>query len=425
MTNPSRAWPALDPVVFSAALLVYMVALPLGLGRVEGASQVAAGLALDPGKQGAPLALLATRLAEYLPIGDVSFRANLLSSVWCALAMTLLARLSVTLVLPLRPPPSARQHQKAFLSEPIAAGGSALAAALSLATFDAGITAGSVALTLVLLLGGLWAELVLLRDLGHTRAGLALASLAALSTAVGPLVSLVLWPVTVGLAWWALRKGARWPLFAPLCFVAAIGGFALASSAASSTSLSARDIFVAPFVIVPQSEAGLWRTAIEIADQVGVVGVLLAAVGLLVLTARTAVVAAWLGLNLVTAVLLANPAAAPGGAASLRAALPLAVAGTFALTCVGILHVSARLGRARIAAALALAVIVVLSPAMDGGHGRWGGRALAMHLLDRALERADVRSLVDPGTDEMAGLFRLARAIGLRPDLEIVSKSAR
>jgi hypothetical protein len=77
------------------------------------------------------------------------------------------------------------------------------------------------------------------------------------------------------------------------------------------------------------------------------------------------------------------------------------------------------------AAALALAIIVVLSPAMDGGHARWGGRSMPMHLLDRALDRAEVRSVVDPGTHEMAGLFRLARAIGLRPDLEITPRSAR
>lgn len=424
MTQPGRLWPALDIVVFSAALPVYVVAAPLGLGRVEAAREVAAGVALDPGQQGAPLVVLAMRLAEYLPVGHVVLRANLLSSLWCALAMALLARLSVTLVAALRPPPSARQDGRAFLCEPIAAGGSALAAGLSLATFGAGTTAGSIAPTLLVLLGGLWAELLLVRDLGNTAAGLALACLAGLSTAVGALPGLLLWPIMAGLAVWALRKGARWPLFAPLCFVAVFGGFALASGAASSVALSAREVFVSPFV-VPRGGVALAKTAGEVADQVGAVGVLLAAIGLFALAARTAVVGAWLGLNLVMAILLANLAEGPGGASYLRAALPLAVAISFSLACVGILHVSARLGRARTAAALALAVIVVLSPAMDGGRARWGGRVLPVRLLDRALERAEVRSVVDPGTDEMAGLFRLARAIGLRPDLEIVPKSTR
>jgi hypothetical protein len=42
-----------------------------------------------------------------------------------------------------------------------------------------------------------------------------------------------------------------------------------------------------------------------------------------------------------------------------------------------------------------------------------------MRLLDRALARAQIRSVVFPGTVEMDGLFRLAHALGLRPDLEI------
>jgi hypothetical protein len=88
--------------------------------------------------------------------------------------------------------------------------------------------------------------------------------------------------------------------------------------------------------------------------------------------------------------------------------------------CAGLVHVSGKLGRARMAAALALAVILVISPGMDGGRARWlRGPGSAMRLLDRALARAQIRSVVFPGTVEMDGLFRLAHALGLRPDLEI------
>ena len=428
MTKPhqGRAWPALDLVVFSAALLLYAMAVPLGLGRIEAASQVAAAVALDPGRHGAPLALFATRLAAYLPLGDLAFRANLMSCIACAVAMALIARLSVALIALFRPPPSARQDAGMFLYEPIAAGGSALAAALALATFEAGVTASTTAPTLVVLFGALLAELALLRDIGNTTAGLVLAGLAGLSAGVGPMVGPVLWPVLAGLALWALRKGARWPLFAPLCFVATFGGFALASSAASSVELSIHDVFVSPFVVVPQGRAALWLTAVEIGDQVGAVGVLLAVIGVCVLFSRAAVVGAWLALNLVTCLLFANLVQAPGaGSMSARAALPMAIAVTCVLACAGLVHVSARLGRARLAAALALAVILVFSPAMDGGATRWVGRPLPMRLLDRALDRAGVRSVVDPGTSEMAGLFQYARAIGLRPDLEISSSAGR
>jgi len=402
------------------------VAVPLGLGRIEAASQVAAAVALDPGRHGAPLALFATRLAAYLPLGDLAFRANLMSCIACAVAMALIARLSVALIALFRPPPSARQDAGMFLYEPIAAGGSALAAALALATFEAGVTASTTAPTLVVLFGALLAELALLRDIGNTTAGLVLAGLAGLSAGVGPMVGPVLWPVLAGLALWALRKGARWPLFAPLCFVATFGGFALASSAASSVELSIHDVFVSPFVVVPQGRAALWMTAVEIGDQVGAVGVLLAVIGVCVLFSRAAVVGAWLALNLVTCLLFANLVQAPGaGSMSARAALPMAIAVTCVLACAGLVHVSARLGRARLAAALALAVILVFSPAMDGGATRWVGRPLPMRLLDRALDRAGVRSVVDPGTSEMAGLFQYARAIGLRPDLEISSSAGR
>jgi hypothetical protein len=62
--------------------------------------------------------------------------------------------------------------------------------------------------------------------------------------------------------------------------------------------------------------------------------------------------------------------------------------------------------------------MIVLSPAMDSRRGL--RRTLSpMRLLDRALLRAEVGSLVCPGTVEMDGLFSLARAQGLRPDLEI------
>jgi hypothetical protein len=416
-----RAWPALEPVVFALVLVAYASAVPLGLGSVEAAPRVAAAISLDAAKQGTPLALLLTRLLEYLPVGDLALRANLMSCLSAALAAALLARLAFELVVVFRPPPSARQFAGMFLHEPVAAGGSALAAALSLATFEAGTTAGATALTLALLVGALLAELALLRDIGNAGAGLALASLAGLSAGVGPMAGPVLWPVLAGLTFWGLRKGARWPLFAPLCFLSALGGFALATSAVSSVPVSMRDVFVSPFSFAPQGSAVLWRTAVEIADQVGAVGTLLALIGFALLVSRAAVTAAWLALNLATCLLFANLANAPAGG-SVGAALPMAIGVAFVFGCVGLVHVASRLGRARLAGALTLAVILIFSPAMDGGRARWAAKPSPLRLLDRALDRAESRSLVDPGTPEMTGLFELGRAIGLRPDLELVPR---
>jgi hypothetical protein len=415
-----RAWPALDWLVFGGSLAVYAAVVPLGLARIEAAPHVSAAVALEPGQQAAPLALLLTRLLQYLPVGDVALRANLLSCACAAGAVALVARLSLKLGALFRPPPSARQDVAMFLHEPVAAAGAALTCALSVATFEAGITAGSTAMTLLVLLSALLAELALLRDIGNTSAGLALASLAGLSAAVGPMVGPVVWPVLVGLGLWALRKGSRWPLFAPLCFLATLGGFALATTAASLAPLSLREVFVSPFLVAPQGRAELWMTALEIGDQVGVVGVLLAVIGMAVLFSRAAVIGAWLTLNLVTCLLFANLAETP--LMPVRAAFPMAIAATCLFACVGLVHVSSRLGRARLAAASALAVILAFPPAIDGGRARWVVRPVATRLLDRALDKAETRAVVDPGTAEMAGLFSLARAIGLRPDLEMIER---
>jgi hypothetical protein len=148
-----------------------------------------------------------------------------------------------------------------------------------------------------------------------------------------------------------------------------------------------------------------------------VVGALLAVIGLVVVGVRATLPAAWLLLTLISATMFGYPVAMAGPA---RAALPLAIAVSTVFAAAGLLHVAGRLGRARMAATFALAIMLVLTPAMDGGAARWLRRsALPMHLLDHALARAELRSVVDPGTGEMAGLFHLASAMGLRPDLVI------
>jgi hypothetical protein len=163
----------------------------------------------------------------------------------------------------------------------------------------------------------------------------------------------------------------------------------------------------------------LGASVIELADDVGVVGSLLAVIGMVVFASRAAVLTAWLALTALTSLLFTHSAER---AATMwdptRAALPLAIAITCVFACIGILHVSSRLGRARLAGTFALAAMIVLSPAVDSRRSL--RRTLSpMRLLDRALLRAEVGSLVCPGTAEMDGLFSLARAQGLRPDLEI------
>lgn len=374
---------------------------------------MAAALVLDTGRHGAGLSVFAARLLQYVPLGDLALRANLISCLGTAVAMSLLARLAVEVMTLLRPPPSARQEARMFLHEPVAAAACALTAGLTLATFSVGTSGGVAAPILVVLLAALLAQLALLRDIANSAAGLGLAALAGLAPGVGPAVVPVLWPVLAGLALWALHKGARWPLLAPFCLVATAGSLFLVARAGSSGSVPLRALLV-PAWSAPEGGVAVWRRALELADQVGVVGVLLAGIGLFALVTRATLVAGWLVLNLVTCLVLAR---LPGAAG--RSILPVAVAVTCVFAGLGLVHVSARLGRARLAAAFALTVILASSPALDGGLARWRGHSLAMRLLDRALQRAEVRASVDPGTVEMAGLLQLGQALGLRPDLDL------
>jgi hypothetical protein len=357
-------------------------------------------------------------VGQYLPLGDASLRANLVSAALCALAIALLSRLCLQACALLRPPTHARQEPRDFVHEPIAATGAALAAAFSLSTFDVGATSGSASATLVLLVATLLPGVALLRDHNHSAAGYLLAGLAGLSAGVDPVAGPLLWPPLVGLSIWSLRKGARWPLLAPLCFVAAAGVSALACVATTSVPISLSNLISPVGRLAVGGIGEPWAAAVELADEVGVVGSLLAAIGIVVLATRAAALTAWLVLTVLTSLLFAHSAERLAVWAPTRAALPFAIALTCVFACAGLLHVSSRLGRARVAATFALAAMVVLSPALDSGSSR-RRTASPMRLLDHALLRAEVGSLVCPGTVEMDGLFHLARAQGLRPDLEI------
>ena len=423
MTGDSRgrAWPLLDATLFGVAFAIYALALPLGLARVEAASQVAAGLSLDGSGAPATYGLLAQRLAGYVPLGDQPMRGNLAGAMLCALAIALVGRLCLELAVLFRPTANARQEPRDFLHEPIAASAAALAAGLSLSTLDVGTMGGNAAVTFLLLASGLLVGLGLLREPASAAAGCTLAGLAGLSEGVDAVAGPLLWPLLAGLGIWALRKGSRWPLLAPLCFVMAWGASALASVACAATPATAGGLFAGLGRLGAHAGAGLWASAVELGDQFGVVGALLAALGFVVIGARAAVLAAWLALTLLSALMFAPPASF--GTESMgpaRAALPAAIAVSCVFASAGLLHVASKLGRARMAATVTLAIMLVLTPVMDGGRAHWLRRgAPPMHLLDHALGRAELRSVVDPGTGQIAGLFRLARAMGLRPDLVV------
>src|SRR6266542_506529 len=125
----------IPPTLFGVALVIYASAMPLGLSRIDSAFRVADALELRSGASSGFWALLAMRLGQYLPFGDTPTRTTLVSAVFCALAVAFAGRLALRACMLLRPPPNARQEQRHFAHEPIAAIGAALAVAFSLTTF--------------------------------------------------------------------------------------------------------------------------------------------------------------------------------------------------------------------------------------------------------------------------------------------------
>jgi uncharacterized protein (DUF2062 family) len=84
----------MGPIVFAAALVVYAITAAPAVGWLDSAEFVAAaqvlGISHPPGQ---PLAALLGRAVEYVPLGDVAFRANLASGIAGAAAACALYRL--------------------------------------------------------------------------------------------------------------------------------------------------------------------------------------------------------------------------------------------------------------------------------------------------------------------------------------------
>ncbi len=419
--HPKRPWPALEPVIFAVAFVVYAAGTPLGVDRLGAAGSAAAMLDAAGQERVAPLALMMNRVAGILPLGDLPTRANLATAFLAALALALLGRVCVDVLVTLRPPPHARQGTRVFMHEPVLAVGAVLTGGMALASFHSATSAGAASATLALLAGAWLVALPLLRGEGGAGRGLVLTGLAGLVAGVDPVAAPLLWPLLIGLCVWELRRGSRWPLLAPVLFVAALGGCVLASLAVTHSPVGPLHLLAGTWPEAMQDRTKLLQTAAELCDELGVVGSLLAGVGLLVLFKRSPLVAFWFGFTLVTALLLGHPLAHGGlKLESARAGMPTALLATAIPLCVGMAELAGRLGRARFMTAMVLSALTVISPAFDGGSSRWR-RDTHVHerLLEHALLRAPLRASVNPGTPEMEGLIRYGAGLGLRPDLEI------
>ncbi len=425
-------WPALGPVVVCGALVVYVLAVPLGLDPVASASAAAQGWALntwatgaaDPA--GAPLAVLWIRLFGYLPLGDAAARANLASVVAGAWALGWLARLATEVLQDLRPPPTARRGPRDVAHEPVAAALGALAAGMSLGVCRVVTCAGASALTLVLVAGVWRLMLRVARDAGQGRDGAWLALGAGLAVGVDPVATPLLWPPALLLWTWALRRGQRWTLVAPLMFVVG-AAILLVPVAGSSAPAPFTDLLGRLFLhdarasLQPLSWPALAHVFREASEQLGAIALLIGVVGLAALLVRAPFTFALVLASAVIPLLVAS--ASPGTrlrAPDLGAAFPLLLIASALPVAVGAAFLSGKLGPARLPTAFVLALTALISPFLDGGNARWmRDSRLPGRLLERGLAQAPLRARVDPGTPEMDGVFRYAKALGLRPDLTV------
>lgn len=399
-----------------------LAAAPLGLASLPQADALAAELQLRAGGSEVVLSPWLVWLASWLPGGDLAFRsaviAALLAGVCAALLVPLLwwgvsaalARADATG----KPLAAAHPLHPELL---IAVVGAAAVVLSAPPVAPLLLRAAPVGVTAVVALLGAWLSLLVARRPVAQVPGLALGALTGVACAGVPTAAVLLVPSFVGVVARAVHARARWCLLAAAAFAA---GCTLAVLPVLRPAVAAPAWYRpwwlalhAALKAVPTPAAA--RVLVALADDVGVVGSLLALSGLLtLLSRRRAVLLAWVA----AAALSAGLATHTDQDGSARALFVLLWAWPLA---VGLGALAQRLGRARAPAALVLAIIAFTQPAFTGGTARWrDATRVAPRLIARALASAPPRASVSGGSRTMDGLLRYGAATGARPDVTLL-----
>ena len=245
--------------------------------------------------------------------------------------------------------------------EIVGAAAGVLTLAVSRSFFQAATTAGPVAAGALIAVASLVLAERVWRSPSDRRLGLALAAAAGACAGAPLAASAIGWPVAT-LAWArAFRRRARWAAPAPMVFgLAAIGsiiGLARGSAAIGAGDLLRHLFLVSVWRAVANLRAAdLVGAATELADQVGVLGLLVAGAGMTRLRAGARIGTLW--------ALLAGLGvrAALGGDADGTIGIIVAAAAVALPLGVGTVRLAERLGRAAVPAAAAIGVIVVVWP---------------------------------------------------------------
>ena len=424
----------MDRLLWGCLLGVGAFGVPLGLGRLEPAPLLTAAINLDPHGARAPLGVFAAHLLGWVPVGDLPLRANLAAILLAALGGVTFGkvvlealgearlRMGLDSFGQARVSAAGRLPEKLGLDETVAALAGALLPFACFGGFSA-LTADPGAAATFWVTASLWLHgLRLLRVPWATREGLWLFWYAGLALGAEPVAALLALPLAVGFGWTGLRAGERWPLLAPL---AAMAGAALVVGAegavggAGASGIWAR-LGAGMGELLTGARAASWMAGGgEALAQVGVLAALLGAFGGLRLLPRLP----WVVAGLLYAGVVALSLAGAVDGARFGSGAWVVLLGALALPmAAGVAEVAASLGPARAAAALVVAVVALVGPALDGGSRRWpSGPPLPQRLLVEAHASLPPASGVDPGSQPMLRLLELGAALGLRPDLEVAA----
>jgi hypothetical protein len=398
--------------VFLLAFGALVAAAPAGLYLGDAGELSVDAFGLGVGRlPGVALFSLAGKLFTLVPLGQVAFRANLLSALSGALA----AWLAYAIV------------RELGGRRPAAEASGVGAAALLIAGFtffhDSCVaavqapTVAALALALRLLLAGM---------AGDRRASLALALVFGLSLGLHPELRLLFGPPLAAWVLWRLRRADRWPLLAPsgVALGAAVLAY-LPLRAARAPLASPADPRTLSSVVSHLSGAArgasgsvgqhLKQLLGIVEGDLGILALLAAAGGLLALLARGET----RGFGAVLMVIACGDLLYASDGAPL--ALVLAIAAG-----VGLDSAARRAGRAAPFVAGALAVVVCVPAALADGGGKLGFAQEAGRVSRAALAQAAPRALVIPTSDDLSGGLAYEQQVaGARPDVTALGRRPR
>ena len=421
-TNPAgppasvfeAAW--IERRIFGLVLAAMAFKLPLGPGRVAVAEDLAATLSLGtlaPARS--PGLSLMGQASMLLPIGDVATRANLSTAVCAAISAVLMTRL-VRDVAPLfLAPAPPRADRTRRMHEPLGAIAAALVLVLCLSTVDGATTFSTTAAGLPWMLCA-WRAVVLRLGrspdlLAGPRAAFACGMLAAIEPRFLPFAL----PPLLVVGALDLRRGMRWPLLAPVAALLPMLLYLMPMLGARAP-LTLNDLLPPALLDPAGSVLGLRGALRGAGEQVGVLGLMLAAVGATTLM----ILQPLLGSLIIVSAGVGIAHAAQLPAAALPDSTPFvsALAALAISIGLGVLKLASKLGPARLPVAAVLTVVAVTWPLYDG-YLRPRAHALPLRLLEAAHERTPLRARLSPGTPELSGLMIYGQALGLRPDISI------